>query len=121
MGKAAEAKKQAEEQKRLADVKIRAQMQELQRQRAAQAAAQNAAKPPAAKPAMRVWTNVTGERTVTAKFVEILDKKTVVLQLESGEIRKVPLSRLSEADIYEAVRADLMRQGTDAAADESPF
>jgi hypothetical protein len=82
--------------------------------RIAKAAADRAAKSAAAQaftPTMRTWTDATGTFKVTAKFVEIENRSTVVLEIASGEKRKVPLSRLSNEDIYEAVRSDLQRLG----------
>jgi len=78
----------------------------------------------AVQPTMRTWTDSTGAHTVTAKFVQIRDKSTVVLELPTGEKRHVPLSRLSNEDIYEAVRSDLRRleaAGSQKASGSSPF
>ncbi len=88
----------------------------IQAERAAQEALKNppnvkpAPAKPAFQPAFREWTDSTGEHKLTAKFVEIVDRKTVVLQLENGDKRKIPLNKLSEEDLYEAVRSDLLLQ-----------
>lgn len=131
--KAAEAKKQREEQQRLAQeqqrlAQVQAAKQAMERRNAERAAAEQAAAlqkqreaaEATAKPTMRVWTDSTGEHKLTARFVELLEKKTVVLQLDTGETRKIPLNRLSDTDIYEAVKADLMSQGIKTSK-ESPF
>lgn len=127
--KAAEAKRQREEQLRLAQEQQRlaqaeARKQETERRNAERVAAmqrqKEAAEQAVVKPVMRIWTDSSGEHKLTAKFVEVLERKTVVLQLDTGETRKIPLNRLSEADIYEAVKNDLLSQGIKASP-QSPF
>ncbi|MCA9178140.1 MAG: hypothetical protein KDB14_26935, partial [Planctomycetales bacterium] len=78
-------------------------------------------------PEYRTWSDRTGKHKIEAKFVEMAsDKSQVVLQLKSGDRRGVALSQLSDADIYEAVRSDLLlknRAGTTESPEspESPF
>ncbi|PHR96225.1 MAG: hypothetical protein COA78_29005 [Blastopirellula sp.] len=61
---------------------------------------------------IRIWKDNTETHELKASFIEIKDKSIVVLKLESGELRQVPISRLSNQDIYEAVRLDLLRVQT---------
>ncbi|MEQ8791090.1 MAG: putative Ig domain-containing protein [Pirellulaceae bacterium] len=129
--------RQREEQARLAQAEAQrkrleerqkaqaAQMAALEqsRKRAEEAAAKRAAESEKFRASIRTWTDSTGQHTIVARFVEIVDKNTVVLELQDGQNRSVPLSKLSDEDIYEAVKSDLMRQGAvppkDAA--DSPF
>lgn len=74
------------------------------------------------RPSMRTWTDSSGKHVVVASFVALIEKKTVVLQLENGENRKVALSQLSNDDIYEAVKSALLQQGMKMdRPPESPF
>ena len=46
----------------------------------------------------RTWTDATGKFKIDADFVELTEGKLVQLKLSSGEIRAIPLSKLSEDD-----------------------
>lgn len=124
--KLAAAQREQQEQARLAQAEAqRKLMEERQKAQAAQLAAREEEaqrraeelrqKQIAAREAfrgeMRTWTDSTGEHKIVARFVEIVNKETVVLQLENGDKRNIPLSRLSAVDIYEAVKSDVLQQG----------
>jgi hypothetical protein len=46
----------------------------------------------------RTWTDATGKFKIDADFVELTEGKLVQLKLSNGEIRTIPLSKLSEDD-----------------------
>eukprot|EP00752_Nemacystus_decipiens_P015699 g14012.t1 len=58
---------------------------------------------------MRTWSGGDGKFKVTAKFVRIVDRRQVVLQLDSGIEMRIDLNKLTNEDIYEAVKSDLRR------------
>ena len=47
-----------------------------------------------------------------ARFHSIENKKTVVLISGNGETLKTAISQFSDSDIYEAVKSDLIRLGS---------
>ena len=54
------------------------------------------------------WTDNKGEVSLSAKFVRIIDKKTLVLEDQAGTLHHVPLNTLRDKDIFRAVSLDLM-------------
>lgn len=128
--KAEAEKKQLEEQRTLAQQEAQRRQQEAARaqEAATQQRMREAAELRAQKKAeqanpvvLRTWTDASGTFRITGTLVEIIDKKTVVLKMENGEIRKIALAKLSDGDIYEAVRLDLQRQSNAAVPSQSPF
>jgi hypothetical protein len=93
------------------------------RKRAEGSTANAAAAGEASRPVTRTWTDRTGQHKIVGRFVEVVNKETVVLELPTGEKRSVPLAKLSSEDIYEAVKSDLLRQGVvpENKAEDSPF
>jgi len=73
----------------------------------------------------RIWTDSTGTHRVTATFMAIENKETVLLKLSDDTVRKIPLNRLRPADIYQAVESDLLRKQNGKPKEspdlESPF
>jgi hypothetical protein len=63
-----------------------------------------ASPPPAAKKTssndrgMRVWSDVTGQHHVTARFVNVVDNRIVRLQKADGSVVRITMARLSSAD-----------------------
>jgi len=57
---------------------------------------------------MRDWKDVSGKHTIRAQFLGVIDRSKVALKTDEGKEMTIELSRLSNADIYEAVRSDLM-------------
>ena len=70
-------------------------------------------------PKMRTWTDATGQHTFEGKFVRIENKKTVILTAANGKTIRIGLSKLSESDIYEAVKSDLQLSSKEKSV--SPF
>ena len=107
------AKQQSEDERKLALEEVRKKLLQPQ----------PAALPPGKDlQPLRPWKDATGMFTINARFMEIADKKTVVLQLESGEFRRLPLGKLADEDIYEAVRLDLQqRQNPPPKPGSTPF
>ncbi len=46
----------------------------------------------------RVWTDITGSRTATARFLALEGQASIRLERESGKICRVALANLSQAD-----------------------
>ena len=57
---------------------------------------------------LRDWKDVTGNHTIRAEFVGVIDRSKVALKTEDGKEMTIELSRLSNVDIYQAVKSDLM-------------
>ena len=57
---------------------------------------------------VRDWKDVTGKHTIRASFIGVIDRAKVALKTDDGKEMTIELSRLSNADIYEAVKLDLM-------------
>ncbi len=57
---------------------------------------------------VRDWKDVTGQHTIRASFMGVIDRAKVALKTDDGKEMTIELSRLSNADIYEAVKLDLM-------------
>jgi hypothetical protein len=66
----------------------------------------------------RTWADRTGKITLEATFVEIKDRKSVVLKLKNDETRAIDLFELSKRDIYEAASCQLRLE---QAQPPSPF
>jgi hypothetical protein len=83
----------------------------------------NSIAPVTAPPAFnsRSWTDATGKFKITATFIEIKEKKMVILKLPDGKELSIELAKLSNEDIYEAVKSDLQKSSAAPAAVESPF
>lgn len=58
----------------------------------------------------RSWKDVTGKHVMRAKFLGVVDRQKVALETEAGKQISIELSQLSNVDIYEAVKADLMKK-----------
>jgi len=56
---------------------------------------------------MRDWADKTGKHQIRAQFVRVVDRTTVVLMSPKGKEIKIPLEKLSDRDIFLAVRNDL--------------
>lgn len=56
------------------------------------------------------WTGKSGEVTLSAVFVRVIDKKTIELEDAAGTLHQVPLNTLSDKDIFRAVSLDLESQ-----------
>ncbi len=54
------------------------------------------------------WTDKTGNVSLAAKFVRIIDKQTIELEDVSGTLHQVPLNTLRDKDIFRAVSLELM-------------
>jgi len=54
-----------------------------------------------------VWTDSTGKLKLSAKFIRIIDRKTVELEDARKILYRVPLNTLSDADIYRAAMMSL--------------
>jgi hypothetical protein len=126
--RAEQEKRREESQQRSRDRELRMIQQRAELERQAALARQNRSRPVEKSSTaifeFRDWTDSTGKHTMRAKFMRIDDKKTVVLFNDSGKELQVPLQKLSNADIYEAVQNDLMRLGqvsNDDAETGSPF
>jgi len=63
---------------------------------------------------LRVWQDTTGTKTIRAQFVRIEDRKTVVLIDAGGQVRRLPLNMLSSADIFHAVRTDVIARNRES-------
>ena len=57
---------------------------------------------------LRDWKDVTGNHTIRAEFLGVIDRAKVVLKTEDGKEMTIELSQLSNPDIYQAVKSDLM-------------
>lgn len=57
---------------------------------------------------LRDWKDVTGNHTIRAEFLGVIDRAKVALKTEDGKEMTIELSQLSNADIYQAVKWDLM-------------
>ncbi len=57
---------------------------------------------------LRDWKDVTGNHTIRAKFLGVIDRAKVALETADGKEMTIELSKLSNADIYQAVKSDLM-------------
>ena len=57
---------------------------------------------------LRDWKDVTGNHTIRAEFLGVIDRSKVALKTEDGKEMTIELSRLSNADIYQAVKSDLL-------------
>ena len=57
---------------------------------------------------IRDWKDVTGNHTIRAEFLGVIDRAKVALKTEDGKEMTIELSQLSNADIYQAVKSDLM-------------
>ena len=55
----------------------------------------------------RGWTDHIGKITLSARFLKIIDKKTIELEDHLGVIHRVPLNTLSDRDIFLAVQLAL--------------
>jgi prepilin-type processing-associated H-X9-DG protein len=64
----------------------------------------------AAKDNYSRWTDKQGEVTLSAKFVRIIDKKTIELEDAAGTLHQVPLNTLRDKDIFRAVSLDLLEK-----------
>jgi len=62
----------------------------------------------AATSGLRDWKDVTGNHTIRAEFLGVIDRAKVALKTEDGKEMTIELSQLSNADIYQAVKSDLM-------------
>jgi len=69
---------------------------------------------------LRDWKDVTGNHTIRAKFLGVIDRSKVALKTADGKEMTIELSRLSSADIYQAVKADLMAQLASTAPASKP-
>jgi len=63
---------------------------------------------PATNSQLRDWKDVTGNHTIRAKFLGVIDRAKVALETVDGKEMTIELSKLSNADIYQAVKSDLM-------------
>ena len=57
---------------------------------------------------LRDWKDVTGNHTIRAEFLGVIDRAKVALKTENGKEMTIELSQLSNVDIYQAVKLDLM-------------
>jgi len=57
---------------------------------------------------LRDWKDVTGNHTIRAEFLGVIDRAKVALKTEDGKEMTIELSQLSNVDIYQAVKLDLM-------------
>jgi len=57
---------------------------------------------------VRDWKDVSGNHTIRAQFVGVIDRSKVALKTEDGKEMTIELSRLSNVDIYQAVKSDLL-------------
>ncbi len=57
---------------------------------------------------LRDWKDVTGNHTIRAKFLGVIDRAKVALETADGKEMTIELSQLSNVDIYQAVKSDLM-------------
>lgn len=62
----------------------------------------------AATSQLRDWKDVTGNHTIRAEFLGVIDRAKVALKTADGKEMTIELSQLSNADIYQAVKSDLM-------------
>jgi len=53
------------------------------------------------------WTDATGKHSLSARFINVEDKSKVVLELEDGTKKLVPIVKLTGKHIYRAVQYDL--------------
>lgn len=57
---------------------------------------------------LRDWKDVTGNHTIRAEFLGVIDRSKVALKTADGKEMTIELSQLSNVDIYQAVKSDLM-------------
>ena len=57
---------------------------------------------------LRDWKDTTGNHSIRAQFVGVIDRSKVALKTEDGKEMTIELSRLSNVDIYQAVKSDLL-------------
>jgi hypothetical protein len=57
---------------------------------------------------LRDWSDATGNHTIRAEFIGVIDRAKVALRTEDGKEMTIELSQLSNVDIYQAVKSDLM-------------
>jgi len=69
---------------------------------------QNNPKTAAVSGKLRDWKDATGNHTIRAEFVGVIDRAKVALKTADGKEMTIELSQLSNADIYQAVKSDLM-------------
>ena len=53
------------------------------------------------------WRDRAGKRSLSAKFIRIIDNKTIELEDTDGVLHQVPLNTLRDQDIFRAVRDQL--------------
>ncbi|NND97031.1 MAG: DUF1559 domain-containing protein [Pirellulaceae bacterium] len=63
---------------------------------------------------LSTWTSKSGDERLQARFVRILDQKTIELEGKTGVLHRVPLNTLAAKDIYRAVQMDLLAKQRDA-------
>jgi hypothetical protein len=56
----------------------------------------------------RTWTDNSGKKRIKARFVRIIDRQRVEMEMEDGERVEVPINGLSNADAYYAVVISLL-------------
>jgi hypothetical protein len=57
---------------------------------------------------LRDWKDASGNHTIRAEFLGVIDRARVALKTEDGKEMTIELSQLSNVDIYQAVKSDLM-------------
>jgi len=73
---------------------------------------------------VEAWTDTTGKHTMSARFASVQDESKVVLELENGTTKTIPLEKLTAKHIYRAVRYDLEQRGKlekNSPSSKSPF
>ncbi len=59
---------------------------------------------------IRDWQDASGHHSIKASFMGVIDRSKVALKTAEGKEITIELSRLSNADIYEAVKSDLLKK-----------
>jgi prepilin-type processing-associated H-X9-DG protein len=62
------------------------------------------------RPSMSRWSDKSGNASLQAEMVKIIDQKTIQLKSAKGTIHEVPLNSLKDQDIYRAVMQDVLRK-----------
>ena len=56
----------------------------------------------------KIWKSRTGDVTLKARFVRIIDQEVIELEDANGVLHQVPLNTLCDEDIFNAVRSELL-------------
>jgi hypothetical protein len=105
-------RKQLEEARKLAFIKEQKQAKAMSATKTPSGQSEGLESKLASTFPLRSWTHRSGKNSFMARFHSIENKKTVVLISENGETLKTAISQFSDSDIYEAVKSDLIRLGS---------